>query len=258
MCHQDTLAEEPVPGIAAGELLVATADGDLPCRCYGAADPLGPPVLIVSDMFGPSQFYQELGRRLAAEGFTAYLPDYFFRLPELTKLSPEAGFARRKLLDENQILRDLDAVVTEAERRHNASKVATMGFCMGGTQVLDLAVLRDDVVTVCFYGFPARPASATAMTAPAPMDSVGRMSGPILGYWGDQDLAVGPGNVEAFIDAARKAGTDLEAHVLPGLGHGFMSMLGAPDRTERAQAEQAWRRSSQFLATHLGTGHVHE
>jgi carboxymethylenebutenolidase len=259
MCHEGTLTERPAPGVAAEELLAATMNGDMPCRSYSVAGHAGPPVLVVSDMFGPNQFYQELSRRLATAGFTAYLPNYFFRLPELTEISPQAGFARRKLLDENQALRDLDVMVTEAARRHNGSRVATMGFCMGGTQVLDLAVLRDSVVTVCFYGFPARTASATAMTAPAPIESVGRMSGPILGYWGDQDSAVGLRNVEAFIEAAHNAGVDLEAHVLPGLGHGFMSMLSAaPDSPERAQAEHAWQRSSRFLATHLSASHVHD
>jgi carboxymethylenebutenolidase len=259
MCHEDTLTEQSAPGVAAEELLVATMNGDMPCRCYRVAGYTGPPVLVVSDMFGPSQFYQELSRRLAGAGFTVYLPNYFFRLPELTEISPEAGFARRKLLDENQALEDLDVMVTEAARRHNGSRVATMGFCMGGTQVLDLAALRDDVATVCFYGFPARAASATATTAPAPIESVDRMSGPILCHWGDQDSAVGLGNVEAFIEAAHSAGIDLEAHVLPGLGHGFMSMLSAAsDRPGRAQAEHAWQRCTRFLATHLSAGHVHD
>jgi carboxymethylenebutenolidase len=255
MCHEDTLTGQPTSGISTEDLRVTTTDGDMPCRRYSVAGLEGPPVLVVSDMFGPGRFYQEVSRRLAAAGFTAYLPDYFFRLPELSEMSPEAGFARRKLLDENRALLDLDRAV-EAAGRHHAVAVGTMGFCMGGTQVLDLAVQRDGLITVCFYGFPVAAPSATPLTAPSPIESVGRMSGPILGYWGDQDSAVGLGNVETFIETAHSVGVDLEAHVLPGLGHGFMSMLFAPYLAGRPQAEQAWQRSVGFLRTHLGAQHV--
>jgi hypothetical protein len=51
------------------------------CPAHVTARPIALERLFWSgwDMFGATQFNQELSRRLAVPVFTAYLPDYFFR-----------------------------------------------------------------------------------------------------------------------------------------------------------------------------------
>jgi carboxymethylenebutenolidase len=123
---------------------------------------------------------------------------------------------------------------------------------MGGTQVLDLAARRDDLATVCFYGFPARLPNARPQTAPAPLEVVDDIKGPIVGFWGDQDQGVGMDNVERLAQALRDRGVEFEHTVYPGLGHGFMSASGLePANPGYEAACEAWTRTIGFFRQHL-------
>lgn len=211
-------------------------------------------VLLVADIFGRSPFYENLAHRLAGLGFRALLPEYFFRLGALPERSIELAQARRARLDENQTLDDLSSAVDWFKREGSCTRVGTIGFCMGGTQVLDLAARRKDVVTVCYYGFPGRLPTAGPMTAPVPLEIVDDIAGPILGFWGDQDAGVGMENVEALARAMAERGVAFDHRIYPGLGHGFMAASGlTPEKPTYRYVSDAWSRTTEFLAAELAT-----
>jgi carboxymethylenebutenolidase len=221
--------------------LLATPDGGT-----------GAPVLVVADIFGRSPFYENLAARLATAGFTALVPEIFFRQGPLPERTREAAMARRAGLDENQTQEDLLRAIDWLERETGADRVGTVGFCMGGTQVLDLAARRDDLATACFYGFPARLPNARPQTAPAPLEVVDKISGPILGFWGDQDQGVGMDNVERLAQALHDRGVEFEHTIYPGLGHGFMSASGLePGNPGYEAACEAWTRTIGFFRQQL-------
>ncbi len=100
MCHQDCPA--PVRGGSG----VAEEQVEIPgegCAIPGFfARPDGdaaPAVLILHDIWGANDFYHDLARRLAGEGFAALLPDLFVRQGPLPEQTREAAFARRAQLD---------------------------------------------------------------------------------------------------------------------------------------------------------------
>jgi carboxymethylenebutenolidase len=101
---------------------------------------------------------------------------------------------------------------------------------MGGSYVLQLAASERDLVSVCYYGFPAHglPGGSSAI------ELAGRMTGPILGFWGDQDEGVGMENVAELARRMAEHGVDYQQKVYPGLGHGFLS------RTEFDAAHEAY------------------
>jgi carboxymethylenebutenolidase len=80
------------------------------------------------------------------------------------------------------------------------------------------------------------------------------MSGPILGFWGDQDVAVGVENVNRLASELVRRGVDFTYRVYPGLGHGFLgeSQLD-PSSPIYEAARDSWTRSLDFLARHLGS-----
>src|SRR5262249_29865721 len=138
----------------------------------------------------------------------------------------EAAFARKAALDERQALRDLSGAVAwlRAQPRFAGRRVGTLGFCLGGTFVLDLAAARDDLATVFYYGFPAgAPGPPTDTGAPRPLDEVDRMTGPILGFWGERDERVQMDDVGALAAALAARGTEFEHTVYPDVGHGFLA-----------------------------------
>jgi carboxymethylenebutenolidase len=190
----------------------------VPCLTYSRPGRPDQPVLLVTDMFGITPFYRGFAEKLANEGQNVIVPDIFFLDGELTEMSPEAALERRAQLDENRLLGDLNTVLSWVntvlswvKESCDQRRVATIGFCMGGIQVLDLAALRDDRITACFYGFPARLPNSAVRTAPAPMDHLDALHGPIFGVWGRADQAVGIPNVEKF--AAELEDRKIEADI---------------------------------------------
>jgi carboxymethylenebutenolidase len=211
----------------------------------------GAGVLVVADVFGRTPFYEDLAGRLALAGFTALLPDFFFRQGPLAEGTREAAMARRDLLDQNQTLVDLSQALDWLHLQpFAAGPLGTIGFCMGGTLVLDLAAERDDLATVCFYGFPA--GGAGAIAPPAPLTLADQMNGPILGFWGDQDTGVGMENVEKLAAGLKARGVDFDYTVYPGLGHGFMAASRLdPEHDAYDAACRSWTRTIEFYRNHI-------
>lgn len=237
------------------EVEIPVGGAEMPALLIRPETQIRASVLIVSDIFGRSPFYENLGARLAAAGLQALVPEIFFRQGPLPERAMDAAAARRAQLDENQTQRDLSAAIDWLQARQQGPRVGTIGFCMGGTQTLDLAALRDDIVTVSFYGYPGRLAQATERTAPAPLEVVDKMTGPILGLWGGQDQLAGLENVEKLRAALTERGVDFELIIYPGVGHGFMAAAGFdPQHVAYEAATDAWTRALDFLRAHLAGG----
>jgi carboxymethylenebutenolidase len=256
MCHADAPSiPSPAPA-AREEVRIPLSTGEeLPALYAHPAEP-GPGVLVVADVYGRSPFYEDLAARLADAGFHALLPDGFFRQGGLAERSREAAFARRGQLDDLRALADYSTAADWLRDRPGVTgtRVGTIGFCMGGTFVLNLAAERDDLATVCYYGFP-RSRRVGPNPAPAPLDQVESMHGPIIGFWGDQDEGVGMENVAEFAAGVKGRGVDFDHAVYPGLGHGFLAQaLTDEDHPGHALAAESWERTLAFYRKHLGEG----
>jgi carboxymethylenebutenolidase len=205
-----------------------------------------PAVLIANDVMGRSPFYEHLARRLAQAGYIALDPEFFFR--EGPVADREAAQARRLRLDQPRTLRDLESAAGWLRKRADVGGgIASIGFCMGGTLVLDLAATGAIDATVCFYGFPAR-GGDSPKAPPAPLEIASQIQGRVLGFWGDQDTIVGMDNVKALDDRLTEAQITHEFHIYPGLGHGFLrAFLDAESSPGHEQACEAWVRTLDFL-----------
>jgi carboxymethylenebutenolidase len=254
MCHPEVPDGHQSPDVRREEISIPLSTGErMPAMAaYPDGESTGA-VVVIPDVFGRSPFYEDLTSRLAAAGFNAVMVDFFFRQGPLPERALELAQARRRQLDENQTTKDCNDAVDWVKQQGAAGKrVGTIGFCMGGTQVLLLASDRNDVASVCYYGFPAKLGNATEKTAAAPMDRVDSTTGPIYGFWGDQDAGVGMPNVEAYRDALEKRGVDYKQEIYPGLGHGFLSASNlAPGNPGYDQACESWAKTLDFYRGNL-------
>ncbi len=251
MCHPDIPPDQLTPDVDTAEVQVAVGARELmPALSVGPAD--APAVLIVGDIFGRSEFYEHLAALVAAEGFQSLVPDFFFRQGPLAEPgSRKAAFARRRRLDEAAALDDLRAAIDWLRERSRRPVIGTVGFCMGGTFVLDLASTQDDLVTIAYYGFPV-PSTELASPPPRPLDLVDSLRGPVLAFWGDRDDTVGVDHARAYAERARASNPDFDCEFVPGLGHGFLgaARLGAADDPGGA----TWTRALAQLHGHLDAG----
>jgi carboxymethylenebutenolidase len=244
VCHPEVPAGAPIPDVHVEDAVVPVEDDAMPTLLALPEKLPAPGILIINDVFGRSPFYDQLARRLAQAGFVAATPEYFFREGSLPEPTREAAMARAKRLDFKRWGRDMSAAIDWLRGRPEVNgTVGTIGFCMGGTQVLLLAARRDDIAaTVSYYGFPA-----DARTEASPLEVGAKMHGPILGHWGDRDESAGMDNVEKLRGSLEAAGVAHEFHIYPGLGHGFLKASLEDEKTPGyGQACTSWRRTLDF------------
>ena len=125
-------------------------------------------------------------------------------------------------------------------RTHGASKIASLGWCFGGRQSVELAISGEPLdATVVYYG--GRMATTTNRLAP--------IKWPVLGIFGGADQSIPEEMVHAFETSLNTLGVPNEIHIYPGVGHAFANPSGmnyAPEETK-----DAWTKTLNFLERNL-------
>jgi dienelactone hydrolase len=254
MCHPEVPPGSRTPEVTRQEVALPVGAGDaMPAMLATPDGGPAPAVLVVSDVYGRSPFYEDLAARIATAGFEALLPDFFFRAGPLAERTLEAARERRQRLDEGRALEDLRATLGWLRARPgHGGRIGTVGFCMGGTFVLHLAAADEDLVTVCYYGFPAY---RSPSGLPSPIEVADRMRGPILGFWGDQDAGAGMDNVAELGRRLGARGVDHRQRIYPGLGHGFLAGSRFDESSEAYGAAcESWTLALDLWRQHLRAG----
>ena len=238
------------------EIEIALASGEaLPAlHVEAAGEPRGA-IVVAGDIGGARrEFIDLIALELGRTGYDALVPEFFFREGPLAEMSKEAVIERRGMLDDLRVLADLSASIDwlRGQPRFSGARVGTIGFCLGGTFVLNLAAMREDLATVCYYGFPAETPVPAGVQGPYPRDEVGKLSGPLLAFWGDQDQRAGQENIAAYIAAAKSREIEFEAIVYPGLDHAFLMTEWDEGSDGHEPAMDSWRRSLAFFGDELG------
>ena len=119
--------------------------------------------------------------------------------------------------------------------RVDPKRLAAIGFCFGGTTVLQLAYSGADLAgVVCFHG---------GLTPPDPQD-FSRIKAKVLVLHGADDPSSTPEQVTAFQDAMRKAKADWQMVLFGGAKHAFTNpAVDKYNLPAAAYNEKAARRS---------------
>jgi carboxymethylenebutenolidase len=206
-------------------------------------------VLIIHDIWGYTDFYKDLARRITGHGHAAALVDFFGRqgdlpvsmqAPERTGTKPEAmarAVERAQQLSDERFLADMQTAVDDLQAR-GASRVACWGFCMGGRLAdVSAARVRGLAGAVSYYGHLQAEAGRLS-----PLPLAGEIRVPLLAIFGGADPGITADQVAQFQAALR---TDKEIVTYPGAPHGFLR-YGA---TEHKNAiDDALQRTYGFFA----------
>ncbi|RCW45745.1 carboxymethylenebutenolidase [Halopolyspora algeriensis] len=251
MCHRHDTPPYDL-GMPSQQVHIPLDSGEaLPSTCYTPLDGSGPGIVLITDIYGPTPFYQAIADRLAGDGYVVLLVDYFFRQGGLTEDTRDEAFARHSRLSERSALHDLDTALDWLSRQPETTgtRLGTLGFCLGGTLALDLAARRDDLETACYYAFPFGVSNPNPDPVPRPIDLTDHITGNVLAFWGDSDY-IGTDQMHQFRDTMRASGASYDHTIYPGVGHGFLRGL-LNDGPDSAAALDSWEATTRFFATHV-------
>jgi carboxymethylenebutenolidase len=196
-----------------------------------------PVVLIIHEIFGLTDWAQELADEVAEAGYIAVAPDL------LSGMAPNGGrtsdFPDDKAieaighLNPDQITADLNAAADNALKLPASNgKLFVAGFCWGGGQAFRFATNRPDLAAAfVFYG------------PPPDKDAMARIKAPVYGFYAGNDQRIGATLPEAIANM-KAAGKTFEPVTYDGAGHGFMRAGEAPDAkdADRKARADAWKR----------------
>lgn len=196
-------------------------------------------ILMIHEIFGLSDWAQEMADELAAEGYIVVAPDL------LSGMGPGGGdsdsFTNQSavtkavsLLPPEQVTGDLTAAADYAAKIPAANgKIVVAGFCWGGGQSFRFAANNKDVkAAFVFYG------------APPGADDMAKIACPVYGFYAGNDARVTT-TVPKATDEMKAAGKTYEPVTYDGAGHGFMRAGEAPgasdaNKNARDKAFQRW------------------
>jgi dienelactone hydrolase len=173
-----------------------------------------PGVLVMPQVCGPGIHSRSKAEKLAKLGYVAFAGDYYGNGRELDKLNDAIKLAH-SLFDDTTVLRRRGTAALNklaSLPQVDSSRVASIGFCIGGNFSLELA--RDGAplrAVVSFHGglHTERPAQK------------GHVKAKILVCTGGDDQLVSLEQVNAFQTEMTAAGVDWQVITYGGVKHNF-------------------------------------
>lgn len=201
-----------------------------------------PAVVMIHENKGLNDHIKNMANLLARNGYVVLAVDLFKgevttdrnRSSELTQyIRDNPDIATANLQSAVKYLASLPNV--------NAEKIASLGWCFGGAQSLQLALNSQDhplAATVIYYG---RLITDNATLA--------KIKWPVLGIFGDQDSSIPVDTVKEFESALNSNNIPNEIYIFKGVGHAFANPSG--DNYAPKETKDAWDKTLSFLDKHL-------
>lgn len=201
-----------------------------------------PAVVMIHEWWGLNDHIKDMADELASEGYVVLAADLYNgevaadpnRARELSssvRENPEEAISN--LQSAVQYLASLPNV--------NSSRIASLGWCFGGGQSLQLAVNSEQnplAATVIYYGNLVNDTN-----------QLSKINWPVLGIFGDQDQSIPVESVNAFEQALNETGITNEIYLYSGVGHAFANPSG--DNYAPEETVDAWEKTLAFLKKYV-------
>lgn len=201
-----------------------------------------PAVVMIHEWWGVNDNIKEMADELASEGYVVLAADLYNgevatdpnRARELSssvRENPQEAITN--LQSAVQYLASLPNV--------NGSRIASLGWCFGGGQSLQLALNSEQhplAATVIYYGNLVNDTN-----------ELSKIKWPVLGIFGDQDNSIPVDSVRAFGRGLNETGVTNEIYIYPGVGHAFANPSG--DNYAPQETTDAWEKTLTFLDKYL-------
>jgi len=221
-------------------------DGDVTCKGYLAYDDAvqgaRPGVLVVPEWWGLTDYAKHRAEQMAELGYVGFAADMYGD-GKVVDNPKDAGALAMPLKSDPAKFRAramaaIEAMKSSAGDKLDTARLAGIGYCFGGSAVLELARGGADLVgVVSFHGGLASPDKAKHDIKPK-----------VLVCHGADDPMVKPEEVTAFVEEMKADGANYEVNMYSGAVHAFTN----PDADRHkipgiAYNEQADKRSFEAM-----------
>jgi len=204
-----------------------------------------PAVLIVHQYFGLTDYEKSRAQQLAALGYVAFAADIYGKGVRAT--SPqEAGGLAGKYKGDRTLFRDHLSLAFKTMLKQpgvNAKKTAAIGYCFGGTGVLELARTGANTLgVVSFHG---------GLDSPTPDDGK-KIHSKVLVLAGADDPFQKKSDLDAFNQEMALGNVDYRYIAYPGAVHAFTQPSAGSDNSKGAAYnadadKKSWTELKAFL-----------
>jgi len=196
-----------------------------------------PGVLVAHEWMGHNAYVRRRAEMLARLGYVSFALDMYGK-GVLAKDAKEAAALAGIYKKDRKLMRARASAGLDVLRKHplvDPSRIAAIGYCFGGTTVLELARSGADLqAVVSFHG---------GLDTPTPEDAK-NIRGKVLAMQGADDPFVPLAQVAAFEEEMRKGGVDWQFITYGGAVHSFTNPDAGNDNSKgAAYNEKADRRS---------------
>ncbi len=214
-----------------------------------------PAVIVLQEIFGVNTEVKRISDLLAGAGFVALAINYYHRTdPDLnepyTQEGLQKGFAAAGKVTRASMKADISAAMDylNAQDFVTFNRIATWGFCFGGSVAFISSTMPGLSAAVCFYGGSI--AAAFPSGEPEGLADVNDVRTPVLLAFGGKDDYIPAEAVGRIAKALTDAHKKFRLQVYPDEGHAFFR--DSSDALESSQdVSDAWDLVQAFFKQHL-------
>jgi carboxymethylenebutenolidase len=203
-----------------------------------------PAVIMIHENKGLNDHIKNMANLLAQQGYVVLAVD-MFKGEVVTEQNDSRRLTQAVRSNPENAINNLQAAVEYVSSLPNVdpSKIASMGWCFGGGQSLQLALNSQDhplAATIVYYGSPLITDNS----------NLSKIKWPVLGVFGDQDQGIPVEKVNEFKATLDEVGVPNGIHIYPGVGHAFANPSG--DNYAPTETQDAWEKTVSFLKKYVG------
>jgi carboxymethylenebutenolidase len=209
-----------------------------------------PAVIVLQEIFGVNAEVKRIADLFASAGYVALAINYYHRThPKLnepyTQEGLQNGFAAAGPVTRAGLRADVAAAIAwlEGQSFVEHGKIATVGFCFGGTAAFVTATLPGLRAAIPFYG--GMIASPLPSGEPEGLADTPDIKIPLLLFFGGKDDFIPAEAVEKIDRTLAAAGTRYEIVTYPNVGHAFFRESSSA--LNEHEVEDAWKKVRAFL-----------
>jgi carboxymethylenebutenolidase len=200
-----------------------------------------PAVVMIHEWWGLNQNIKNMAEQLAREGYVVLAVDlYGNEVATETNRARELSSAVRSNLQ--VAIENMQAGVQHLSSLQsvNSSRIASLGWCFGGGQSLQLALNTEQplAATVIYYG-----------DLVTDQNELSKIDWPVLGIFGSDDQSIPVDTVRQFESALDSNSIENEIYIYEGVGHAFANPSG--DNYAPEETAGAWAKTLDFLKRHV-------